>query len=44
MFFLCFSAITRQAMKDTNLPYTVVLIIMGVSFGALSRQYPEVQV
>ena len=37
------TAIIRQLMKDTNLPYTVVLIISGVSFGAISRKYPSVQ-
>ncbi|XP_057290115.1 sodium/hydrogen exchanger 10-like [Hydractinia symbiolongicarpus] len=36
-------AIVRQLMKDWSLPYTVVLIIFGVSFGAISRHYPEVQ-
>ena len=39
----CLIAIIRQLMKDTNLPYTVVLIILGVSFGAISRKYESVQ-
>ena len=36
-------AIVRQLMKDISIPYTVVLIILGISFGAVSRQYEEVR-
>ena len=42
--FYNFIALVRQLMKDWSIPYTVVLIVLGISFGAISRQYAEVRV
>lgn len=42
-FIFAFLAIVRQLMKDISIPYTVVLIILGISFGAVSRQYEDVR-
>jgi len=36
-------AVVRQLMKETAIPYTVVLIILGLSFGAISRKYDSVR-
>lgn len=38
------AAIVRQVMKGWPIPYTVVLIVLGACFGAVSGTFPEVSV
>lgn len=37
------SAVVRQIMKGWPIPYTVVLIVLGLCFGAISGAVPELQ-
>lgn len=38
-----FPAIVRQLMKGWPIPYTVVLIVLGLCVGAISGAVPELQ-
>jgi len=40
---ISFSAIVRQLMKGWPIPYTVVLIVLGLCFGAISGAVPALQ-
>ncbi|GCC30938.1 hypothetical protein chiPu_0009392 [Chiloscyllium punctatum] len=38
-----FGAVTRTLLKRIKLPYTVIVCMAGIAFGALSVKYPQVR-